>query len=48
VDRGAGIESAGEGEADFFAGGQILKYVSHVDCLVSGFGPRNGPMLRIT
>ena len=30
VDGGAGVESAGEGEADFFARGQVLQNISHV------------------
>ena len=31
MDGGAGIESAGEGEADLFAGRQVLKNISHVN-----------------
>jgi hypothetical protein len=30
VDSGAGIESAGEGEANFFPAGQVLENVTHL------------------
>ena len=40
VDGGAGIEAAGEGEADFFARRQVLKNISHVTVIGIGLRPR--------
>jgi hypothetical protein len=40
MDGGAGIEAAGESEADFFALGQVLKNVSHVMVIGIGLRPR--------
>ena len=48
MDGGAGIEAAGESEADFFAGRQVLKNVSHVMVIGIGVRPRaGGPTFRI-
>jgi hypothetical protein len=38
VDGGAGVEAAGEGDADLFADGQMFEDVRHVTYLLYGVG----------
>ena len=47
MDGGAGIEAAGEGEADLFARRQVLKNVSHVMVIGINSAARGGPTFRI-